>query len=212
MSCFLKKLMFLLMVVHFAIGGCMNADRNVRWEPLFDGKSLKGWHTIPGGKWEVRNGVIEGTSQASDKRHGLLVSDGRYDNFTVQLKFKALKGNSGFYFRAEKVEGIAGVYGFQAEIDPSQRCWSGGLYETGGRAWVAEPNAEEIKKWFRPQDWNQMSVSAHGGHIVVHLNGYKSAELNNDPGRPEGHFALQLHGGEDMHVMFKDIKILASKK
>ena len=43
--------------------------------------------------------------------------------------------------------------------------------------------------------------------VVVHLNGYKTAEIHNDPGRTEGHIALQLHGGQDMLVSFKDIEI-----
>jgi hypothetical protein len=52
-----------------------------------------------------------------------------------------------------------------------------------------------------------MTVSAHGKNVVVHLNGTKTAEVKDDPGRLEGYFALQLHGGQDMEVMFKDIEI-----
>ena len=53
-----------------------------------------------------------------------------------------------------------------------------------------------------------MTIAAHGGNVVVHVNGVKSAELKDDPGRPEGHFALQMHAGCVMQVMFKDIGIL----
>ncbi len=179
------------------------------WKPLFDGKTLKGWHTLPGGKWEVRDGIIVGSSSRSESRHGLLVSDRRYGDFTVRLKFKALKGNSGFYFRADEIGSGVGVHGFQAEIAESEDV--GGLYETGGRAWVVKP-AEDVQKWFKPQEWNQMTVSAHGRHIVVHVNGRKTAELKKDKGRLEGHLALQLHGGQDMHVMFKDIEMLLPHK
>lgn len=180
------------------------------WRPLFDSKSLKGWHIVPGGKWEVRGGVIEGSNVSSDKRHGLLVSNKRYRDFTARLKFRALKGNSGFYFRVDEVGSGVGVHGFQAEIDASKDV--GGLYETGGRAWVVKPAPEDVQKWFTPQEWNQMTVSAHGQRIVVHVNGRKSAELKNDKGRLEGNLAFQLHGGQDMQVMFKDIEILLPKK
>ncbi len=173
---------------------------------LFDGQTLKGWHTLPGGKWEVRDGVILGTSEKSDPRHGQLVSDKRYGDFTVRVKYKAVKGNSGLYFRVDKVDGPVGVHGFQAEIDPTNDV--GGLYETGGRAWVSQPTLEQVKEYFKPGEWNEMSVSARGRRIVVHVNGHKSAELLDDPGRLEGHLALQLHGGMDMHVEFKDIEIL----
>ena len=180
------------------------------WKPLFDGKSLKGWHTLPGGKWEVRDGIVVGSSARSESRHGLLVTDRRYKDFTVRLKFKALKGNSGFYFRADEIGSGVGVHGFQAEIAESEDV--GGLYETGGRAWVVKPAPEDVARWFKPQEWNQMTVSAHDRRIVVHVNGRKSAELKKDKGRLEGHLALQLHGGQDMHVMFKDIEMLLPQK
>jgi hypothetical protein len=179
------------------------------WKPLFDGKTLDGWHTLPGGKWEVRDGVIVGTSAASDGRHGQLVSDKKYKDFTVRVKYKAIQGNSGLYFRVEEVDGPVGVHGFQAEIDPANDV--GGLYETGGRAWVVQPTPEQVKKSFKPGQWNEMTVSAHGRRIVVHVNGQKSAELKDDPGRLEGHLALQLHGGQDMHVEFKEIEILTKE-
>lgn len=180
------------------------------WKPIFDGKSLAGWHIVPGGRWQVRDGIVEGTNSQSDKRHGLLVTDKPCEDFTARLQFKALQGNSGFYFRVDEVGGGVGVHGFQAEIDASQDV--GGLYETGGRGWVVKPSAEDVKMWFKPQQWNQMAVSAHGRRIVVHVNGQKSAELKNDPGRRRGHLALQLHGGQDVHVMFKDIELLVPEK
>jgi Domain of Unknown Function (DUF1080) len=175
------------------------------WKKLFDGKTLNGWHTIPGGQWAVRDGMIVGTEEKSDKRHGLLVSDSTYTDFIVKIKYKAVKGNSGLYFRAEKVGGEVGVHGFQAEIDPLKD--AGGLYETGGRAWVIHPTPEAVKTWYRPNRWNTMTVTARGGNVVVTVNGKESARLTNDPGRRSGHIALQLHGNMDMEVYFKDLKI-----
>ena len=52
-----------------------------------------------------------------------------------------------------------------------------------------------------------MSVTAVGRNVTVRLNGTITAELKNDKGRVKGHFAMQLHGGQDMNVMFKDIEI-----
>lgn len=175
------------------------------WQPLFDGKTLKGWHTLPGGNWKVENGVIVGTSDKSDPRHGLLVTDNIYKDFELSIKYLAVKGNSGLYFRVKEVGGPYGVEGLQAEIDPLRG--DGGLYETGGRGWVVEPDSADVKKWYKPGEWNTMMVTTRGRSVVVHLNGYKSAEIHDDPGKTEGYIALQLHGGQDMHVSFKDIKI-----
>ena len=83
---------------------------------------------------------------------------------------------------------------------------------TGGRAWVIKPNEADIKKIYKPGEWTDMAVSAHGKRLVVHLNGKKTAELKNDKGRLEGHLALQLHGNQDMEVHYKDLQILSPAK
>jgi hypothetical protein len=178
------------------------------WKPIFNGRDLDGWHTLPGGRWRVSDGAVVGTSEKTEKRHGLLVTDDVFGDFTVRLKFKTLKGNSGFYFRCEQVAENVGVHGFQAEVEPPPDTLCGGLYETGGRGWVVKPDPEVIKRHFRPGRWNEMTVSARGRRIVVHLNNFKTADLKDDPGRLEGRLALQLHAGNEMLVMFKDIEVL----
>lgn len=177
------------------------------WQPLWDGKTLDGWHVIGRGDWKIEDGAIHGIHPASEEAYGHLVTDRSYGDFTIRLKFKALKGNSGLYFRIEE-KGFSGVAGFQAEIDATKDV--GGLYETNGRAWVSQPTPEQVSTWYKPGEWNEMTVSAHGGRLVVHVNGKKSAELMNDPGRKEGRFALQVHGGENVDVWFKDIEINTS--
>jgi hypothetical protein len=180
------------------------------WWPIFDARSLRGWHTLPGGQWDVEEGIIVGTSSAEETRHGMLVTDFRFADFTARLKFRARSGNSGFYFRVEKVDGPVAVHGLQAEIDPRKDV--GGLYDTGGRGWVVKPTLKELRKYFKLQQWNQMTVSARGRRVVVHVNGHKTAELKDDPGRLNGHLALQMHGGQKMNVLFKDIEILKPVK
>jgi len=175
------------------------------WRPLWDRKTLDGWHRIGVGDWTIEKGAIVGRKKADEPEFGHLVSDKVFKDFTVRLRFKALSGNSGFYFRIEE-KGATGVSGFQAEIDATRDV--GGLYETNGRAWVVKPKPGDVKKWLKLNEWNEMIVTAEGGHIIVHVNGIKTAELTDDPGRAEGRLALQLHGGNDMLVMFKNIEIL----
>src|SRR5688500_4384426 len=95
-SKFVSANIFLLALSTFLLlsTGCKDNE----WQPLFDGKSLNGWHKLPGGNWKVENGVIVGTSDKSDERHGLLVSDETYKDFEIRIKYKAIKGNSGLYF------------------------------------------------------------------------------------------------------------------
>lgn len=176
------------------------------WKPAWNGKDFSDAHIIGQGQWKVEDGVIHGTHKASDKDYGHLVSNDTVSDFVARIKYKAVKGNSGFYFRTDET-GASGVSGFQAEIDAEKD--AAGLYETNGRAWVSQPTAEQVQRAFRPQAWNTMTVYALGRRIATDLNGVRMAELRDDPGRTTGHFALQLHGSQDVEVYFKDIEILA---
>lgn len=176
-------------------------------ESLFDGESLKGWTALPGGTWTVENGAIVGKSPKSEKRHGMLLSDRQYSDFVITVKFRVLSGDSGFYFRSERVASNVSVNGFQVEVDSSQE--TGGLYETGGRAWVSKPNDEVIaQRNYQPGEWTTLELRAVGRDIEVKINGVVSSKLTNDKGRLRGHLGLQLHGGQEMHVEFKKIEIL----
>ena len=178
-----------------------------KWQPLFNGKDLDGWHPVPGGKWEVVDGTILGTSPRSEPRHGLLMTDKRFKNFTVRAKFKVTSGDSGFYFRVEKTNTHVSVRGFQAEVDNSREV--GGLYETSMRAWVSKPDPKLIARTVKPGEWTDLLVTAVGDDITVSLNGVKVTELLGDKKcLKEGHIALQLHGGQDMRVQFKDLSIM----
>ena len=141
---------------------------------------------------------------AAEPGFGHLVSDAVYGDFTVRLKYKSVSGNSGLYFRIEE-KGFSGVSGFQAEIDPQKD--AGGLYETNGRGWVSQPTPAQVATWFKPGEWNEMTVEARGSRITVTVNGKLSAQVDDPKGRMKGHLALQLHGGQKGLVYFKDIEI-----
>jgi hypothetical protein len=167
---------------------------------------LEGWHILGNGNWTMKDGVIEGKQPESEKSYTHVVSDKSYKDFKASLKFKCVRGNSGFYFRVKPDEkGL--MHGLQAEIDELNNI--GGLYESYGRQWVAQPDASLVKQFFKPQEWNEMTVEAHGPHVVVTVNGTKVSEINDTTIAMEGPFALQIHGGQDVHVMFKDVIIEA---
>ncbi|MEM7230771.1 MAG: DUF1080 domain-containing protein, partial [Planctomycetota bacterium] len=173
------------------------------------GKTLNGWTKQGGGDWFVKDGAIVGKNIRSQREHGHLFFDRPVGDFTVRVEYLAVSGNSGLYFRTEKRNGAVGIAGFQAEIDATKD--AAGLYETHGRGWVIQPKPEWVKKHFRQGKWNEMTVSAKGRDVVVHLNGIKSAELKNDKGRTEGWLALQLHGSQDMEVHFRKVELLVKE-
>jgi len=191
------------------IGLAAAADKTADWKPLMDGKTLSGWHPVGDGKWTVEDGAFVGRAD-NEKLYGLLVSDKTFRDFAVRFKFKCLSGDSGFYIRTiikepEKANGL------QIQVGRI-KSGVGGIYESSGRAWVSKPSDELEKSYTKDDQWNEMVIEAHGGNVVVTVNGIKSAELKDDPSRPEGHFALQMHAGCVMHVLFKDIEICEAAK
>lgn len=184
-------------------------ETGLEWKRLFDGKTLAGWKQVGDGEWVVEEGAIVGKTQQAAKLYGLLVSEKVYHDFTVRLKFKSIKGNSGFYIRTV-LESPDKAHGLQIEVDPRKD--SGGIYESYGRAWVAKPVPEDFAKYFKADDWNDLVVSAQGGNVKVSVNGVTSAELKDDASRPAGQLALQMHAGNEMLVMFKDIEIQAPER
>lgn len=175
------------------------------WGSLFDGKTLKGWRRVGDGNWVVEDGAIAGKTQEAAKLYGLLVSEKQYKNLRVKFQFKSLAGNSGFYVRTH-IKPPDQAHGLQIEVDPRNN--TGGIYESYGRCWISQPTAEVVKKAYKLDEWNEMEILADGGHVVTWLNGTKIAELKNDPVVDPGHLVMQMHSGNKMLVMFKDIKVL----
>ena len=174
------------------------------WESVFDGKTLKGWHQVGDGDWVIEEGAITGKTQKAAKLYGLLVSDKQYKNVRVKFTFKSLEGNSGFYVRCH-IKQPDKAHGLQVEVDP--RNGTGGIYESYGRAWVSKPDAALVAKAFKHDQWNEMEILADGGHIVTWLNGTQIAESKDDPVLDAGHLVMQMHSGNKLLVMFKDIQI-----
>ena len=190
-----------------SLGLLTNMASAQSWEPLFNGKDLTGWHTQPGGEWKVVDGVIVGTSASSERRHGLLVSDRELTNFILGAKFRVHEGNSGLYFRAEETDTNVAVRGFQAEVDRSSAV--GGFYETAMRGWVRKPDPDVIENIVTHGEWVSITVTAIDDDVTVSLNGTTVTELLGDKeSLKKGRIALQLHGGQNMHVEFKDIAVL----
>lgn len=175
------------------------------WEPLLVPGSFDGWTRMPGGEWTWDENVLVGTNVKSEPLHGLLLSEEVFSDFKLRLWFRITEGCSGLYFRVARNENRTGVNGFQAEIDPNME--TGGLYETGGRAWVVKPDPLRLEEVYTPGKWARMEIEAIGADVEVRVNGMVTASLSDDPGRRTGHLAIQLHGGQDVHVEVRGLEI-----
>jgi type 1 glutamine amidotransferase len=197
---------------------------------LFDGKTLDGWQ---GDRsiWSVEDGAITGRTTADTKlkENNFLVWKDQVENFELRLKFRLENGNSGIYYRARKrPPGQTGgdpLVGTQADFDASGR-WTGVIMEYLLRDVLAERGQKvvineqgkkqvvgsvddpaELLKAVKPGDWNDYTVIARGGHVVLEINGVTMCELEDrDPKRlVHGWLAVQVHVGPPMLVQFKDV-------
>ena len=67
----------------------------------------------------------------------------------------------------------------------------------------------ELLKHVKDKQWNDYTVIAKGGHVVLKINGVVMCEIQDDDPRrvPSGKLALQVHRGPDMLVQFKGIRL-----
>lgn len=186
------------------------------WIALFDGQSLRGW-TQRGGKAEYRveDGAIVGKTVPKTP-NSFLCTDGMYGDFELELEFKVDDAlNSGVQIRSEtRPDGK--VRGYQVEIDPSERSWTGGLYEEGGRGWLANLEANARGRGaLRRGAWNTMRVSAVGDTFSTWINEVPVVQGFKDERTKSGFIALQVHDVGDraapLEVRWRKIEIRAVK-
>ena len=67
---------------------------------------------------------------------------------------------------AERTWEAGRFWGYQVEIDPTDRAWSASLYEEGGRGFLHTPGENKAAmEAFRPGEWNHFRVVAKGDRI-----------------------------------------------
>jgi hypothetical protein len=186
-----------------------------KWINLFNGKDLSGWQQL-GGKalYTVEEGTITGTT-VNGQPNSFLTTTNNYGDFILELEFKlASDMNSGIQFRSEsKAEYQGGrVHGYQMEIDPSPRAWTGGLYDEGRREWLypLEYNSE-AKKAYKKNEWNKVRIECLGNIMRTWVNEVATAHLV-DNMTPNGFIALQVHSidkpeDEGKKIHWRNIRI-----
>jgi len=189
----------ILLIVHcmlffsFASAQQKNQDG---WTPLFNGKNLDGWKQLNGkARYEVKNGEIVGTT-VSGEPNSFLTTAENYGDFILELDlFVDPSMNSGVQIRSlsaqDKMNGR--VHGYQVEIDPSERAYSGGIYDEARRGWLypldLNPAARQA---FKNNEWNRYRIECIGNTIRTWVNGVPAANLVDDL-TPSGFIALQVH-------------------
>lgn len=195
----MKRISFFFFLLLFSSSSLLAGIGDEGWNGLFNGKDLSGWKQLNGeASYKVINGEIVGTTVANTP-NSFLTTEKTYSDFVLELEL-LVDGhmNSGIQFRSEsKSDYMNGrVHGYQCEVDPSERAWSGGIYDEACRGWLYPCTLNpEGGKAFKNGAWNKYLIECIGNNIRTWLNGVPVAHLIDDM-TPEGFICLQVHGIE----------------
>jgi Domain of Unknown Function (DUF1080) len=156
-------------------------------KPIFDGKTLAGWHAYnkPGEvkNWKVEDGALVCLGAAKDAHGGDLVTDQEYGNFELSWEWKVDKGsNSGVMYHVVESPAYKAPYetgpeyqviddvGFPQKLEPWQM--AGADY--------AMTQANQKKKLMPAGEWNTARIIFNNGHVEHWLNGEKIVEFERD--------------------------------
>lgn len=190
----MKSISLLTYLLFFSV--LLSAQTNTNWQNLFNGKDLQGWKQLNGkAKYEAINGEITGTTVFGEP-NSFLATDVDYGDFILEFDLKMDNNmNSGVQFRSESTADYMNgrVHGYQYEIDPSLRGWTGGIYDEARRDWLYpldyNPSA---KSAFKKGQWNKCRIECLGPSIRTFINGIAAANVVDDM-TPKGFIALQVH-------------------
>jgi len=173
----------------------LDAQAQRGWTTLFDGKNIDAFNKVGDANWTIADGVL----QADKGMGGYLVTKQPYTDFEIRAEFWVdTPANSGIFIRCDtpQMPGAEACYEvniFDTRPDPS--------YGTGGIVNVAKV-AAPIKAGGK---WNTYEIRAQGSHLMVTLNGMKTADVQ-DTKHARGPFALQYGAGV---VKFRKVEVRA---
>ena len=198
----------------FALVSFFSCTQDDGWTDLFNGENLDGWE-IRGA--EESNFFVENGMLVAETKMGLpntfLVTTRDYSDFELEAEFRVNTGmNTGIQIRSsvyeeetttpylngrleesERTWPAGKVNGYQIEIDPSDRAWTGGFYEEGGRGWLVPlTENEEARNAYNKEDWNHLRIIARGNHFQTWINGVEAVNTTDDKASA-GFIGLQLH-------------------
>lgn len=191
-----------------------NSDK--QWQELIK-DDLSNWEQLNGtAPFQLTNGEIVGTT-VINTGNSFLCTREKYGDFILEFDtWFDHRINSGVQIRSESrpdyQEGR--VHGYQVEMDPSPRAWSGGIYDEARRGWLYPlTHNPEGQKALKVGEWNHYRIEAIGNSIRTWINGVPCADLI-DGMTDSGFIGLQVHSiGADtaldgLQVRWKNIRII----
>ena len=185
------------------------------WQSLLNGSDLSNWEQLGGkARYEIEGDQIVGYT-VPDSPNSFLTTKEHYSDFILEYDTYVDPGmNSGVQIRSHvNDKGI--VNGYQIEVDPTHRRFSGGFYDEKRRKWMYPLSLNEKgRNAFQNGQWNHFRIEAIGPSFQVWVNGIQTVAIVDDMDS-EGFFGLQVHSIRDpawagRSVRWRNLKILTN--
>ena len=188
------------MVACLCVIGCSSTPAG---HSMFNGKDLTGFTVVGPAVWNVREGMIETYQDPAKPGGGYLVSEYKFRDFELLLKFKMVprNGNSGVIIRDPSM-GRDAPESSGLEIQILDRP------DVPNRTGSIMGLAASIDPVVLPE-WNEMRILAYREWVRVDVNGKRVCEAK-APAVTEGGIALQCYGSRRNlrnRAYFKDLMI-----
>ena len=191
-----------------AVGSGLREPGRWREVQLFNGQNLDGWRELGDAVFAAEDGELHG--RVGGGSQSFLVTERSFDDFQLELDLMAVgTGNSGIQVRSHQRDS-GQLYGYQIEVDPSPRAWSGGLYDEGRRSWLDDlADNEAGRAAFKPGEWNHYRVVCIGNRIRAWVNGVATADFADtaDVADAEGFIGLQVHSGSTCDMRWRNLRL-----
>ncbi|MDO5523310.1 MAG: DUF1080 domain-containing protein [Bacteroidia bacterium] len=201
----MKKILFTLFSALIVVAA---SAQEPKWQDLFNGRNLRGWTKLNGtAEYSVKDRIITGVSRMNTP-NTFLATNQTFGDFILEFDFKVDDGlNSGVQFRSLSSKDYQNgrVHGYQFEIDPSERAWTGGIYDEARRGWLYPLAYNPIgQRAFKNNEWNKARIEAIGNSIRTWVNGVPCADLLDDVTK-SGFIALQVHSINNQELVGKTV-------
>lgn len=161
------------------------------WVTLFDGKTLKGWTNQGDANWAVKDGALT----ADTGEICLLTTEEKYENYELELEFKAALGaNSGVFLNSEAKVKDEATDCYEINIaGPTNPFPTGSIVKF-----------HKIEGQGEKEEWRTYKLKVEDGTVTVILDGKKLVTHKMVKPRPAGFIGLQKNAGK---ISFRKIKV-----
>jgi len=171
---------------------------------LFDGKTLDGWECNPpelASEWRAENGEILGENVS--REGSILWTTKSFRDFEVELEYMTLSDDydSGLFLRGESHQVQIGI------SRSLQEDLTGCIYAPVDEQGSYPGRTDKVAAFHHVGAWNHLRVIIQGKHIRTFLNGEPFVDYEAIHLVDEGPIGLQLHGGVQMEMKFKNISL-----